>query len=340
MTKRNSNNARIKRQYFRHKKLADQMSEMSVDRFAASLTLYEQSTGYKDFKKHNLSWPETFREVLNDACNASGNPLSASTKSNHMRHVRDFIGWLSYQQGYKSKISPSDARYYNLSRGEERIAGTTRDPIYPLPEQALKAYRAMPSETEIERRDKNLFGLFLMAGPRVKAMTTLKLKRVDLDQGTITQDARDVETKFSKTFLTALHIIAPDVLENFRAWVIYLYEEKNFGPNDPLFPKSDRALNDAGEFFTTGVSREHWAQTGSIRQIVKNAFQSQLMPAYGPHSFRHMLGHIGMEICPTPRAFKAWSVNFGHSGVMTTFQNYGKLTTREQIEEIKKLSSF
>ena len=55
-------------------------------------------------------------------------------------------------------------------------------------------------------------------------------------------------------------------------------------------------------------------------------------------SFRHMLTHIGMDICPTPRAFKAWSQNFGHSDVATTLNNYGKLTSREQVEEIAKLS--
>ena len=64
------------------------------------------------------------------------------------------------------------------------------------------------------------------------------------------------------------------------------------------------------------------------------------MPAYGPHSFRHMLTHIGMDICQSPRQLKAWSQNFGHSDVMITLQNYGKLTGREQVEEIARLSKL
>jgi len=74
------------------------------------------------------------------------------------------IGWLSYQQGYKSKISPSDAHYYKLSRGEERIAKADRDPVYPLMKQTLKAFDAMPCATEIEHRDKAVFAFLVMTG--------------------------------------------------------------------------------------------------------------------------------------------------------------------------------
>jgi len=339
MTKRNSENTRIKRKFFAYLRGAEQLSEPSVEKAAASLTFFETAMGYKDFKRHNLTWSERFREALAGATNASGKPLSVSTHSNHMRHVRQFVRWLADKPGYKSRIGRSDAKYYQLSRKEERVACERRDPVYPMPDHALKAFRAMPIETELQRRDKAIFAFFLMTGARVKATSSLKLKRINLADKTVNQDARDVDTKRAKTFLTAFYIAAPDVWQAFADWVVYLYDEKHYGPEDPLFPKAGNDTDADGNFISEAVTRAHWQQTGSIRKFVKEAFQRVHMPAYGPHSFRHTLTHIGMDICPTPRAFKAWSQNFGHSDVATTLNNYGKLTSREQVEEIANLST-
>jgi integrase len=338
MAKRNSDNTRIKLKYFGYLRGPEGLADTTVEKAAASLTFFETAMGYKNFKRHNLGWPERFSEVLAEATGPSGAALSLSTQSGHMRHVSKFIKWLSDKPGYKSRIGWSDAKYYRLSRKDERVAGAHRDPIYPMLDHALKAFRTMPVGTELQRRDKAIFAFFLMTGARVKATSTLKLKRINLAEKTVNQDARDVDTKGAKTFLTAFYIAEPDVWQAFADWVMYLYDEKYFGPEDPLFPKTGKDTDANGHFSADAVTRAHWAQTGSIRSIIKEAFQRVHMPAYGPHSFRHMLTHIGMDICPTPRAFKAWSQNFGHSDVATTLNNYGKLTSREQIEEIAKLS--
>ena len=169
------------------------------------------------------------------------------------------------------------------------------------------------------------------------ATTTLTLKRVNLERRAIVQDARDVETKGAKTFSTAFYIIAEDVWEAFAEWVDYLQSEKLFGLADPLFPATSHGLLEGGGFGITGVSREPWQQTQSIRGIVNGAFERVGIPPYGPHSFRNMLTHIGMKICPTPHELKAWSQNFGHANVLTTLTSYGKLTAREQIEAITTL---
>ncbi len=336
--KHNSQNTRMKRKYFGYLRGAKQLSEATVDKIAASLSVFEAAMGYKDFKRHNLTWPERFKEALSEANSCTGKPLSISTRSNHMRHVRDFIKWLADKPGYKSRIGWEDADYYKLSRRDERVASEHRDPEYPPPEHALIAFRAMPSETELQRRNRAIFAFLIMTGARVKATASLKLKRIDLVKRTVHQDARDVDTKGAKTFVTAFYVADQDVWGAFADWVTYLYDEKLFGPEDPLFPKTDRKISADGNFVCEEVARAHWAQTGSIRTIVKDAFQRVRMPAYGPHSFRHMLTHIGMDICTSPRSFKAWSQNFGHSDVATTLNSYGKLTSREQIEEITKLS--
>lgn len=339
MTKTSSQNARIKREYMAHLRGPGQCSQSTIEKRAASLTFFERANGYKDFKKHSLSWPEKVQEALNDARTPSGGPLSASTKSAYLRDIRGFVSWLSCQPGYKSKINYHDADYYQLSKREERIAKADRDPVYPLMKQTLKAFDAMPCATEIEHRDKAVFALLVMTGARVTALTTFRLKHVDTERKTLQQDAREVETKFGKTIFTSFYIPDQAVWACLEAWTKYLYDKLNFGPNDPLFPKSNRALNEVGEFITDGVTRAHWSQTGSIRKIVKDSFERVHMHAYGPHSFRHMLTHVGMDLCTTPHDLKAWSQNFGHSDVMTTLSNYGKLTNREQSDVMRKLSS-
>ena len=57
----------------------------------------------------------------------------------------------------------------------------------------------MPSATEIERRNRIHA---LLTGARDSAIASMKLKHVDLVAGCVHQDARDVKTKFSKTFMT------------------------------------------------------------------------------------------------------------------------------------------
>ena len=129
-------------------------------------------------QNRNYVLGERFKEALAETTSASGKPLSVSTKSTHMRHVRQFFRWLADKPGYKSRIGWSDANYHRLSRTEERVASEHRDPVYPLPEHALKSFRVMPADSELQRRDKAMFAFFMMTGARVKATSTLKLKRI------------------------------------------------------------------------------------------------------------------------------------------------------------------
>ena len=61
----------------------------------------------------------------------------------------------------------------------------------------------MTAGTEVERRDRAVVAFALATGARDGAIASMNLKHVDLSEGTVLQDARDVRTKFSKTFTTA-----------------------------------------------------------------------------------------------------------------------------------------
>ena len=56
----------------------------------------------------------------------------------------------------------------------------------------------MPACTAIQKRDRALIAFTLLIGARDSAIASLKL--VNLAGGYVEQDAREVQTKFSKTF--------------------------------------------------------------------------------------------------------------------------------------------
>ena len=56
------------------------------------------------------------------------------------------------------------------------------------------------------------------------------------------------------------------------------------------------------------------------------------------HSFRKTLAQLGQRLCRSPEEVKAWSQNFGHDDVMTTFRSYGEVSSSRQAEIIKNLN--
>jgi len=89
-----------------------------------------------------------------------------------------------------------------MSRGDTRVAHAQREGRVPSVGQVTLAPDAMPESTAIERRDKAVLAFTLLTGTRDGALLTLILKHVDLEAGRVSFDAREVTTKFRKTFRT------------------------------------------------------------------------------------------------------------------------------------------
>ena len=126
------------------------------------------------------------------------------------------------QPGYKSRISYSDPEYFNLSTKETRIAKATRPARVPTLEQIRHVIRSLPATTDIQRRDRSLIAFTILTGARDGAIASFKLRHVDIDEGKIDQDAREVQTKFSKSFITTFFPVGNDI----RAVIDYLRKEK------------------------------------------------------------------------------------------------------------------
>ncbi len=78
------------------------------------------------------------------------------------------------------------------------------------------------------------------------------------------------------------------------------------------------ALNASNSFEAQGLDRKAWKNCADTEDFPE-AFEAAGLPYFNPHSFRKTLALFGERLCKTPEAFKAWSQNFAHEDVMTTF---------------------
>jgi len=339
MPTHNPENERMKRRYFAYLKEARRYSEASVDASAKALNRFECFTKYRAFKLFHVEQAIAFKRALGlQASVRTGERLSKATLYSTLNALRNFFLWLADQPGYRSRIGYSEAEYFNLSEKETRVAKARRETPVPSIEQIRHVLSVMEDGSDVERRNKALVAFTLLTGARDSAVASLKLKHLNLEQGKVVQDAREVRTKFSKTFTTWFFPVGLDVREILERWVTYLREEHLWGPDDPLFPATKMAVGSNMQFAPVGLDRKHWSSAAPIRSIFKSAFHQAGLPYFNPHSFRNTLVTHGEKLCRTPEQFKAWSQNLGHEKVMTTFANYGNVAPARQAEIIMTLA--
>lgn len=338
MTKHSAANTRIKREYFQYLKEAMRRDESSIDAVAKALSRFEEATGFKDFRKFHKQQAMAFKKKL-DTQNSvqTGKPLSRATVHSTLSALKAFFIWLAGQPGYKSKLAYDDAQYFNLSDKDVRIAKANRQKPVPTLEQIHHVLAKMPAESEIELRNRALIAFAILTGARDGAMASFKLKHIDLAEGVVHQDAREVRTKASKSFSTWFFPVGDDAPEIVTSWCEHLRNRLLWGEDDPLFPKTEIGLGPEGGFVPVGLSRQGWKSAGPIRDIFKTAFEAADLPYFNPHSFRNTLVQHGERICTTVEEFKSWSQNLGHERVLTTLTSYGSVPSQKQAELIRQL---
>lgn len=340
MANYNVNNERMKRKYFTFMKEAKRHSEASIDSIAKAITRFEKYNKFKDFKAFHFNQAVGFKNaLLTQKSLKIGENLSKSTINGTCNHLKAFFQWLAQQPGYKSRFNYTDADYFNLSEKDTRIAGAKRKKTVPTLEQITHVLKVMPDVTDLEKRNRALIAFTLLTGARDSATASFKIKHVDLAAGSVFQDAREVNTKFSKTFTTYFFPVGELPIQILTEWIEHLKTELLFSHDDPLFPKTKVANTKDKKFSACGVLKEHWATAHPIREVFKRAFEKAGMQYFNPHTFRDTLVRLGEQLCQSPEEFKAWSQNLGHQGVLTTLYSYGDVPDYRQAELIKKLSA-
>jgi integrase len=340
MSKFNPKNERIKRTYLVYLKEAKRRDEASIDAVAKALSRFEQATGLRDFKLFNPKHAIAFKRRLDEQVSLrTGERLSRATVHSTLSALRAFFFWLADQPGFRRSISYSDADYFNLSEKEVRIARACRERPFPTLAQLEHVLATMPAGTDLERRDRALIALAMLTGARDGALASFKLRHIDLAQARLDHDARDVKTKYSKTFSTWFFPVGGEAPAIVTDWVAHLRTACLWGDNDPLFRSTRMGIGPTGGFVAAGLERAHWSDAGAIRRIFRQAFEGAGLPYFHPHSIRRTLTQLGEQVCTTPEEFKAWSQNLGHEQVSTTFTSYGNVASHRQAELIRGLAA-
>ena len=335
MMKYNPENERIKRKYFSFLEHAKRQNVASVDAVAKAISRFEEYTKYKGFKAFHFEQAVGFKKHLSKQKNvATGKPLSKATLNSTLRHLKAFLQWLSQQTGYVSKLTYTDMEYFNLAEKDIRIATAKRIKPVATVEQIIHVLKTMPTNTDIEKRDRAVIAFTLLTGARDSAIASMSLKHVDIVNNQVTQDAREVKTKFSKTFTSNFFPVDEEgyVKQIVIEWMEYLQKHLLFGNDDPLFPQTEVKQNDQQRFVAQGLQKQHWSSANPIRTIFKTAFINAGLEYFNPHSFRNTLAQLGQRMCTTPEQMKAWSQSLGHENVMTTLISYGEVPAHREKE--------
>jgi len=178
-----------------------------------------------------------------------------------------------------------------------RVATARRERAYPTLEQVKRVITVMPHASDVEQRNRALVAFALLTGARDSAMASLKLKHIDLTSDRVNQDAREVNTKNSKTFPTFFFPVGGEIRQIVEEWVTHLREQKLWGIDDPLFPATHTVVGASHQFEVVGLKREHWRTSAPIRGIFRQAFEGAGLPYFNPHSLRKTLVTLGQTLC-------------------------------------------
>jgi integrase len=305
---------------------------------AASIDRFEVYAKRADFRTFHTERVKAFKAHLSEERSArTSNGLSHATIYATLSNLRAFFQWLAGQPGYKQSFAFGDWEYFSPSGATTSIAKARRPSRAPTVAEIRHVIGLMPATTEMEQRDRAVVAFITVTGARVSAVASFQLGHIDIERRVVFQDARNVRTKFRKTFETWFFPIGGDLEQIVVDWVRYLLNEKGWGPKDPLFPSTSVGLNDTGQFGSLGLARSPWSSTGPMRGILREAFGRAGLAYPNPHSFRETLAVFGREHCEGLAEMQAWAQNLGHESLTTTFGSYAKVSSDEQRRLVRRV---
>lgn len=290
MSEFNPLNERLKKEYEDALVHGAHKEKRTVDAAWKAVNTFENFTGKKDFTTFNTNQAKDFKRWLMKQTNAKDEPLSVSTVSHVLSNVREFFKWLAMHPKCIRKVDGAAVTYLRMSNNDERAGRATRERPSPTVEQYRKALDMMPSETDIEKRNRAILAFAALTVARDAALVSIKMKDIDLGAREVWQNPRHVNTKNKKSITTVFMPFDPIWEEVFVNWFVYARDVLEFTADHPLFPKETLICNpDKMKFESAGLSNEHWANATAVRAIFKKAFKNAGLPHCTPHSVRNMI---------------------------------------------------
>ena len=184
-----------------------------------SINLFKEFTGHADFRSLDADQAKRFKAWLEKRKNRKGEDLSVSTLRSTLQALREFFEWLAIHPQYVRKVDGRAIQYLRLSDNENRAGRASREIPASTLEELSVILEAMPSNTDIEKRDRALFAFMVITCARDDALVSLKMKDVDVERKTVWQDPKHVRTKRRKGIHTRfVSQVMPEAEEIVLAW--------------------------------------------------------------------------------------------------------------------------
>lgn len=207
----------------------------------------------------------------------------------------------------------------------------------PTLNQLEAAVKAMPTETDVDLRNRALLAFLSCTGLRIEAATTLRIRNFVEHLNLVDQTPRNVKTKHRKHIRTFLVPLSPYLIQVFKDWLHRLTNVLLFSEDDPIFPSAKTRIDNETGSTIVDFTREHWKQAGAARKVLKAALESVGSPGYSPHRMRNMIVKEGYKRGFSMDQMKALSQNLGHAKLDTTINTYGQLSLEEQERIISEM---
>jgi len=335
--RRSDANERTKRQYRRYLKEGKGLDPKTIEHHVRHIIRFEEHIGFQDFRIFDDEIAVKFKNALRaETSNLTGRVLTVATITPILNHLKNFMIWLRSQSGYKSHIRYDDIEYLTLSRKEVRAGGAGLARSKPTMEECRQSFITMPTDSLADLRDRALFAMLMLTGARIDALTTLRIKHVNLDECFIEQCGAEMRTKNSKTFRTHFFPVSDIYLNELKRWYRHLREIEVFGFEDPVFPKKCYWTRGV-EFDKGGLTREFYSTGSMLSKTISDTFQRAVGRRYGPYAYRKTLATWATERAETRFEAKIVSLNLGHSRLVTTDECYVHPSEAQRREGIRNL---
>ena len=294
---------------------------------------FEEHTGSVDFRSVTLKMIEEFKDELISRAEKTGKEgLSASTVVHTFGNLKAFFTWLSDQEGYRRSITGRLYNHFNSPRRLVELAGAAAEKFVPSADHLRTILEKMPANTPAQRRDRAMLATLFLFGVRDGGLISLRLKHVDIARKQVFQDAREVDTKFSKTSIVDWFPVGDDIERIVIEWTEEL-RSMGAGDDAPLIPKAPfkpwiGAHTIELEFLTTAAP---------VRQVLRKAAAAAGVPYFKPHAIRSTVAKLCSAGNWSEDIAKAVSQNLGHKQIWTTRKYYGDVEPDRKQELFRQM---
>ncbi|MFN3765193.1 MAG: tyrosine-type recombinase/integrase [Aliihoeflea sp.] len=310
----NAFNERLKHEFLQYNREARGFAPASVRTQELDLDRYGAFIENRNFGSLTKDEAIAFKKHLREGT------LSVPVVKATLKTIKAFHFWLHKtkrlgQRGFMA------IDYLTMDAKEARKAiGIEKFGKYPTFDEIDQAIMAMPAKDLKDRRNRAMLLVLATTAVRLNAIRTLRIKHLDLENGCLHQISSEVETKFSKSFVSIILPVMPHWLEWLAAYKEDLLQA-GYCDEDPLFPKTSPVKQ--GGFSNREMTKEFLRDGQMIERIFGAAFTNVGLKKFTPHSVRdtHFELANGRN---TPFEFaRALSANLGHSSLKVSATSYG-----------------